>query len=237
MKLIRRGVLVAALASALSAPLSAAELLERVLAVVSGTVITQSDVLAALEFGLVPEPLPGSDSVRVVLDELIRRELIMAEVNRFPPSDTLPAAVDKRMATVRARFVSEAAYQAALARTGMNAVRLRDEVSGSLRIEDYLQQRFGAVAEPSDEDIAKYFAENPGAFTSGGRRMTLDEVRDVVRQRLARTRRDELIGEWVLRLRRRATVTDLYFADKGKWSADGGSETRPVLHGATSPGF
>jgi hypothetical protein len=221
----QRAALVAALVLVVLAPLPAAEVIDRVLAVVGGAVITQSDVAAALEFGIVNRPPAGGDPVRVVLDELIRRELIMSEVTRFPVADTLSAAVDTRMAAIRAGYASEAGYQAALARTAMNLVRLRDAVSASLRIDEYLQQRFGAVAEPSDEEVAQYYAENRAAFTSGGRLLTFDEAKDLARQRLARARRNTLIGDWVLRLRRRATVTDLYVADTGKQAA--GLKTRP----------
>jgi hypothetical protein len=216
MKAVQPSALLAAFLLLLVVPVRAVEVIDRVLAVVGGVVITQSDVAAALRFGLATPPPPGSDPVRVVLDELIRRELIMGEVNRFPAADTLSAAVATRMAAIRAGFASESEYQAALARAAMTVVRLRDAVSASLRIDEYVQQRFGAVAEPTDEDVTKYYTENRAAFTSGGRQLTLDEARDLARQRLTRVRRDAFIGDWLLRLRRRTTVTDLYVGETAK---------------------
>jgi len=205
---------VAALALVLPV-VTAADLLDRVLAVVSGTVITQSDAAAALAFGLVAPPAPGVDPLRAVLDQLIHRELILTEVNRYAPTEADADLVKKKLAEIRDRFPSPAAFQAALARTAMNQSRLADVVEGDVRIGEYLKQRFG-VAEPTDQELSAYYGAHRAEFTSGGRQLTLEQARDGVRQRWIEEKRTALIGEWVARLRRRAEVSDLYFADTGK---------------------
>ncbi len=203
----------AALALAVLPALCRADVIDRVLAVVGGTVITQSDVTAAIEFGLVPSPPPGVDPLRAALDQLIRRELILNEASRYSAVESDPSAVETQMLGTRARFASAADYQAALRRTAMTESRLRDLVEGNVRIADYLRQRFGGVAEPAESDVAAYYAAHRPEFTSGGRALTLQEAAPVVRQRLIDERRSALIEEWVARLRRRAEVTDLYFAN------------------------
>lgn len=193
-----------------------ADVIDRVLAIVGGFAITQSDVAAAIEFDLVPKAPAGSDRIRLALDELIRRRLIIGEANRFAATDTLSAAIDRRVAEIRAKYGSDAAFQAALARTAMTVDRLKEAAGAALRMDEYVEQRFGAVAEPSDLDVATYYAANQSSFTSGGRVLTFDEAKDLARQRLARDRRETLIREWVQRLRRRTAVTDLYAPDAGK---------------------
>jgi len=194
----------------------AGELVDRVLAVVSGTVITESDVRAALAFDLVRPPRPGADPIRTTLDQLIRRELILGEVARSAPTEADTAQVARRMDAIRASYPSAAAYEAKLAQTAMNGTRLRDIVEADIRIGDYMRQRFGAVAQPTDEEVASYYAGHRAEFTSGGRQLTLDEARNAVRQRLIEEKRTALIDDWVARLRRRAEVTDLYLAGSGK---------------------
>jgi len=194
---------------------AAADLLDRVLAVVGGTVITQSDAVAALTFGLVASPAPDADPLRAALDQLIRRELILAEANRYAPSEADAEVVKKKVAEIRDRFPSPAAFRAALARTAMNESRLADIVEGDVRIGEYLKQRFG-VAEPTDEEVTAYYVAHRAELTSGGRQLTLEQARDAARQRWTEEKRAALIGEWVARLRRRAEVSDVYFADTGK---------------------
>ncbi len=204
----------------------AAEVIDRVLAVVGGNVITQSDAKAALVFGLVGRAVPpGADPLRTTLDQLIRRELILAEVNRYAASEADPSEVARRMAVIRSRFPSEAAYRTALAANAMTDERLRDIVDADIRIDEYVQQRFGAVVEPTDDEIAAYYSSHQAELTAEGRALTLAQARGQIRQQLVEEKRAAALDEWVSRLRRRTDVTDLYFAtaaeSKGKGAAGG----------------
>ena len=91
-----------------------AEIIDRVLAVVNGAVILQSDSRGALRLGLIDMP-PGPEPLRTVLNELIERRLVLIEVHRSGIPDPNPAAVDARMAQVRGRFPSDEAMARALA--------------------------------------------------------------------------------------------------------------------------
>jgi hypothetical protein len=118
-----------------------AETIDRVLAVAAGHVIMLSDVTAALEFGWVT-PEDSSDPIRQVLTKLIDRELVLAEVERYAPPEPSDEAVDREVATVRARFPTTSAYDAALARTGIDEKHVRDTLRQNLRVRAYEDQRF-----------------------------------------------------------------------------------------------
>jgi len=210
---MKAGAVAALLAVLVSSAVHAADRIDRVLAVVNADVITESDVTAARAFDLVRPPRPGADPIRTTLDQLIRRALILDEVMRSTPTETEPGRVAARMDAIRARFPSPAAYEVRLEETAMNETRLRDLVEADIRVEDYMRQRFGAVAEPSDADIVGYYETHRADFTSGGRQMTLDEARPTVSERVIEERRRQLVDEWVARLRRRADVTDVYSAN------------------------
>ncbi len=209
MKPLLPAVLVAVL---VSSGIATAERIDRVLAIVNGAVITESDVRAALSFDLVRPLRPGADPIRATLDQLIRRQLIMGEVLRSTTAELDPTRVAARLDAIRARFGSRAAYEARLAETAMNEARLRDFVEADMRVEDYMRQRFGGVAEPGEADIVDYYEAHRAEFRSGDRQLTLDEARPAVTARVIEVRRRQLIDDWVSRLRRRAEVTDLYFA-------------------------
>jgi hypothetical protein len=56
-----------------------AEVIDRILAVVDGAIITQSDAAAAIRLGLVAGP---ADPLAGVVDRLIERRLMLREVDR-----------------------------------------------------------------------------------------------------------------------------------------------------------
>jgi hypothetical protein len=121
-----------------------AETIDRVLAVASGQIITLTDVTAARELGLQSaDSLP--DPVRAILAKLIERALMLNEVERYGPPEPASELIDRGLASIRARFGDTAAYEAALARSGIDENHLRDLIRQDLRIRAYLDQRFTAT--------------------------------------------------------------------------------------------
>jgi hypothetical protein len=117
------------------------EVIDRVLAVAAGQLITLSDVTAARDLGL-QTPGNAADPVRGILAKLIDRELMLAEVERYGPPEPPADQVERELASVRARFASAAAFEAALARSGYDEKHLRETVRQELRLRAYLDQRF-----------------------------------------------------------------------------------------------
>jgi hypothetical protein len=149
-----------AVAALLVAPrvVRADEIIERVLAVAGGDLIMMSDVRAARELGLI-DPGPATDPDREVLTRLIDRALVLAEVDRYQPPEPSAEAVDQQLATIRARFASAEALNAALTRLGLDQDRLREQVREDLRIRAYLDQRFNVEnAVQRERAIADWIA-------------------------------------------------------------------------------
>jgi hypothetical protein len=184
-----------------------AEVIDRIMAVVDGGLIMQSDVTAVTRLGLVR--VPGApDPVTEVLDRLIERRLMLKEVDRYAPPDPAEAEVDEVVADLRARVGSPAQFDAILLQTGTSLEELRRHARDDLRIESYLQQRFGAI-QPTEEEILQYYREHAADFSRDGAVRTFNEARDVVRAALVAERRAATIGDWVADLRRRASVNIL----------------------------
>jgi hypothetical protein len=198
-------VLCVALALLAAAP-AGAEVIDRVLATVGGQVVTLSDVRAAGVFGLLPAGT-RADSVPDVLAYLVDRQLMLSEVDRYSAPDPDRAAVERRLAQVRAAFASRADYERALARTAMTEFRLSSLIADDLRIVTYLDQRFGGAAQPTPEEVQRYYRDHPDAFTRDGRLRPFDEVQPQAQAALTAERRLALIADWLDRLRRRADVT------------------------------
>jgi hypothetical protein len=208
-------VLLALLLAAFLRPATVrAEIIDRLLAVAAGQIITQADVLGALEFGLV-QPAPGGDLVDRSLDLLIERELVLAEVERYQPPEPTRQEVADRLAAIRARFPTQEAYTTALATYGYAEQRLSDFARNDLRILRYLEQRFPSTILPTDEEVAAYYGTHTAEFATGGRVPALAEVREQVRRRLAAERRQALMADWVDGLKRRGDVIKLYLGVSG----------------------
>lgn len=189
-----------------SGAVARAEIIDRVLAVVNGAVILQSDSRGALRLGLMEMPA-GPEPLRAVLNQLIERRLVLVEVHRSGIPDPARARVDARMAEVRARFSSDEAFTRTLDEIGLTPDQVRSFITDDLRMDAYLQQRFGATIQPSEAEVVSYYRAQPGRFTRDGVVPPFSEVADEARQMVIDERRAATIREWVAGLRRRADVT------------------------------
>jgi len=187
----------------------AAEMIDRVLAVAAGELIMLSDVTAARDLGLVATDAASADPVRAVLEKLIDRELVLAEVERYAPPDPTSEAIDHELQIVRARFPSRQAFEAALARSGIDENHLRETLRQNLRIRAYEDQRF-TVPPPSDDELRRYFAGHTQSFAHDGQPPSFDNARGDVALAVTAARRRALIDDWVAGLRRRGDIIDLY---------------------------
>ena len=186
-----------------------AQLIDRVLAVVVGEPVTLSDVTTAMRLGLVPAAPGDGDGVQSTLNALVERQLQLIEVNRYVPAEPTDAEIDARIAQVRSRFDSAAAFDAALKETSVAPAQLRARVRDDLRIESYLRQRFAASYQPSEDEVARYYRSHESDFVSNGTLRPYAEVRDEARRRLVEGRTAALVRDWIAGLRRRADVTIL----------------------------
>jgi peptidyl-prolyl cis-trans isomerase SurA len=125
------------------------DVVDRVMAVVNGAILTQSDVYGAIAFGLV-SPAGDGDPLRSGLEQLIERELVLAEVNRYSPPEPSEQDVEAQAARIRARFPSADGFRRALDANGYTEERIRSAARDSIRIQAYLDQRFSASLQPTE---------------------------------------------------------------------------------------
>ncbi len=93
-----------------------AQVVDRVLAIVDGRLVTLSDVRVTTTLGLTPV-VEGKDAVASALDRWIERLLVLQEVDRFAPPEPDEAAVNARMSEVLAPLGTAEAVTQRLART------------------------------------------------------------------------------------------------------------------------
>ena len=126
------------------------QLLDRVVARVGATPITQTDVDAAVAFGVIDRQ--AGEPVKQMID----RRLILAEVNRFPPPEPDFRVVQDLMVKMKATAGPD--VNAVMKRTGVDDNRLSELARETLRIRSYVLQRFGNSAR-SEEQMARWLSD------------------------------------------------------------------------------
>jgi hypothetical protein len=188
-----------------------AQVLDRIVATVGQQVITLSDARAAVGLGLLPDS--SSLPLAKVVERLVDRELMRAEIDRFGVMAPAPEPLAARIEAIRKRFATQKAFDDALEAHGLSDARFRAWVADDWRIEQYIQQRFDAASQPTDEDVLQYFQSREREFSQNGQPRPFEEVRDEVRRRLLMARRQALIDDWVAGLKRRTEIVMMH--DRG----------------------
>jgi hypothetical protein len=177
-----------------------AQLLDRVVARVGGVAITQSDVDAALGLGVIEPDAGGSSPAQQMID----RRLVLAEVQRFPPEAPADDAIGGMVERMKMR--AGGGYEALLKRFGLDEQRVRELARDTLRIQAYIDQRFGTSAQVSQQDARDYYDRHPGEFTRNGVVAPFETVEAAARQAASAERRRADVARWLQDLRARGDV-------------------------------
>lgn len=192
-----------ALAAIAGVTVTAHQLLDRVAARVGTHVITWTDVLAARGLGLLDVP-PGPEHDREAIERTIDRQLMLAEVSRFPPAESSVASIDAQVTALRQQ--AGAGLPSLMAATGLDDRRLRTIARDELRIQAYLDQRFGLAVQVTDEEVRQFYEANRQQFARDGGVPPFESIEGLVRQRAAAERRGVVVGRWLQDLRARTEV-------------------------------
>ena len=181
--------------------LDAQQIIDRVLARLGTEAITQTDVEALLEFGLITAKSPTEPGA---VNQAIERQLVLKEVARFPPMEPPADAVEQQLSAMKARVGNR--LEEVLRSTGLDETRLRALARDTIRIRDYLEQRFGISTQVSEEEARKYFDEHRDEFSRDGKPLTFEDVSAEARRRAASSRVQGAVTQWMQDLRSRSDV-------------------------------
>ena len=195
-----RAALALIVACGLGVSLAAQTLLDRVVARVNGSVILLSDVRAAVLFGLVDGPAESDDAV----EQMVQRALLVEEVNRFPPPEPTAEAIESELARMRAR--AGVSIDEVERTTGLGAENVRSFARDRLRVQAYIDQRFGLTVPLTDEQVLQYYRAHPEEFTTSGQLTPFERAQGLARERAGLEQRQRTISQWLRDLRARADV-------------------------------
>jgi len=182
-----------------------ADVVDRVLAVVNGHLITLSDVRRVADLGLIAAG-GGGDPTDVVLSQLIDRRLELEEVERYAPPEPDPAAIAARVTAIQLQQGAQTGFAARLAALGVDMSWLEQWLRDDLRIHAYVEQRFAGAMEVTAEEIENYLRQHQGEFVRNGQPLPAAEAQLIARERVTATRRQALNDDWLTGLRARAEI-------------------------------
>ena len=172
-----------------------AEILDRMVAVVDGHIITASDVRQEREISMRLGDKPIEDD-KALVQHMIDNYLIETQIADFPGVDVTDADVDAELKN-------------SVPNEGVPSDAVREKVRLRIRMRKYFELRFGQFIRPSDDDIRNYY-NNVFAPAAKERNVNpippLDEVTDLIRSNVFQESLDHEITIWLEAIRRRSSI-------------------------------
>jgi len=184
--------------------------LDRILAVVNGEVISLSDVESDLFFFSKVEPPPQRDlgrtlsdsAIRTGIRELINQKLLLAEAKRFDVEDPTERQIAEELEIIQNRFPSPAAYEMARRRNAMTLEDLRQRVKEHLRVNRFIDQRIRFFVIVLPEEISQYYSENQEKF----QHKTYEEAEKEIEMFLTEAKAKEKLEAYLSNLKTKASI-------------------------------
>ena len=191
---------------------AAPRLADRIVAVVDGDPILQSDIQRTLALGLVERRADETPQQlrRRVLDGLVEQRLRVHEVERYGFEQVPVEMIAEQVDAIRARFPSEEAFRRRLADLGLQIAGLEQLVAQQLQVMVYVDELLGARVFVGVEEIEAHYERvlAPRLRREGTPVPPIEEVREEIREVLRQERLNEELARWTAELRREADVRD-----------------------------
>jgi peptidyl-prolyl cis-trans isomerase SurA len=204
-------VLQPVLAFALLLAPASAEVIDRIVATVNGSVVLESE----LEDSIRVQRLMSGGSAAVdraaELERLIDRALIEQQMERSSMPEPSEAEVNARIAELRAQLqpnnADDSAWAALLASHGLSEADIRSHIVLQISVLRFVEMRFRPSVYVSDKEVEQYYQQTfvPEMRRSSAEAPPLPQVSARIREVIVQQRVDDLLAQW-LRARRAQTV-------------------------------
>ena len=185
-----------------------AEILDKVVAVVGKNVITASEVAQQLrlESFINQRPVDHSAPARALaLQRLIDQSLISQEMLVTSFLGISDSQIEQELAASRRQeFPNGMSFDAALKAYNLSQEDLRDFLRRQLNVLRFIDFRFRAGMEVSEDEINSYYKNSYAPqvrIVEAGVPEPVNEVRSQIREVVAQQKADALLDDWLKRIR------------------------------------
>lgn len=195
-------------------------LLDRVIAVINGDVLLESDLEEEMHYAVL-QPYsvpPGRNSRQRALQRLINRTLILQQIREMNMQNLKPKESDimQRIAEMRKQIPAcvhyqcqtEAGWQAFLRDNHFTLEQVKEHWEQRLEILTFIEERFRSGIHISKDEIEKYYQQIfvPQFAKEKVQPPTLSSVSSRVEEILLQQKVNDLLQDWLKNLRERGGV-------------------------------
>lgn len=171
-----------------------AEIIDKIVAVVEGRIITLSDVRQEREIRRILGEKPASDEALV--QQLVEQQLIQTQMADFPGVEVTEEEVDVELRKSKDR-------------DGAAPEAMRQAIRARMRMSRYFDVRFRQFIRASDDEIRKYYEDVfvPEARSRGLNAIpAMASVADRIRENVIAEKLNHDVDNWLESVRRRSDV-------------------------------
>ena len=192
--------------------------LDRILAVVNGEIISLGSVEGRLAFlgKSVPQqagPLSEED-LQTGIQEMINHILLLAEAERFGVEQPAAEQVQSKLDIIKKRFSSSSAFEHALRQHAMTLENLRQTVGEHLIVTRFIAQRIGFFIIILPKEISQYYTEHQQEFQNQIQNQTQNQIQNQINEKtqkeiesiLFQQKERKKLDEFILNLRASARI-------------------------------
>lgn len=175
--------------------LTNAQVIDRMVAVVEGHVITQSDLQQEREVRTLLGEKAATDDAALIR-EMIDDYLIERQSSDFPGADVTPEEIDAELKN-------------STPQAGTASPAIRAAIGNRIRMRKYFDLRFRQFIRPSDEDLQKYYNDVfvPEAKNRGLNPVPpLAQITDAIRNNVVQEQMNHEIDVWLEAIRARSNI-------------------------------
>ena len=212
----RRGYLLAWLLALLSMTASA-EVVDRIVAVVNGHLVTWSDLDEQMRFEALENVRPLEQLVEVqrrgAFEHLVQDRILRDQMEGTEPATA--SEVNARIAEVRVLWHQEkddTKWTATLGRYGLSAGELRELAANQVEVWRFMEFRVRPLVRVSGEEVEDYYNKTltPQVVAQSQTPEPLEQLREKIRQLLAAQKTTGEMEKWLENLKAQSKVQILW---------------------------
>jgi hypothetical protein len=198
--------------------LRAGEVIDRIVAIVNGHVILQSQLEDDLCFEAFTEARPiksaADEDRRSALSRLVDQELLREQIQGSDLPQPSPDNIKKRIGEIRAAYpeaTTDSAWRTTLALYGLDEKQLESRIALQLQLMREVDVRMRPSVQIENQSIESYYHNVflPELHKTGAQDVPLPEVANRIREILTQQKIDELFNSWLQSLRKESKVRTL----------------------------
>ncbi len=195
---------------ALTGPVRAGEVIDRIVATVNGHIILLSDWEDALRYQAFSSARPldqmTAEDRKSALDHLIDQELLREQLDASNVQHASPEEVAQRVVEIRKQYPegeTELGWRALLDRYRLNQESLKNQVALELELMRLVDARLRPSVTVDSKSIESYYNQEllPQLRQSGGQNVPLAKVTAKIKEVLTQKKINQLLVAWLQNLR------------------------------------